>query len=154
LKAEHGGKARFRAPPPALFGVGDHSILYQPIVIQRNLGAQWAEIKKDTRPRGSSACWHCTASQTANSGQDLERATGGAVSRSYVTNLKRRLPIVVVPEWCQNHPAQTPEHPLHPRFCLTYAKSQRVTDGLELASSGGTNNNGVTVASTLYTIGD
>jgi len=28
------------------------------------------------------------------------------------------LPIAVVPEWCQKHPAQTPEHPLHPRFGL------------------------------------
>jgi hypothetical protein len=39
------------------------------------------------------------------------------------------LPIAVVPEWCQKHPAQTPEHPLHPCFWLTYAKPKWVTDG-------------------------
>jgi hypothetical protein len=41
----------------------------------------------------------------------------------------RRLAFAVMPEWCQKHPAQTPKHPLLPRFRLTYAKSERVTDG-------------------------
>ena len=39
------------------------------------------------------------------------------------------LPIAVVPEWCQKHLAQTPEHSLLPRIWHTYAESERVTDG-------------------------
>ena len=39
------------------------------------------------------------------------------------------LPIAVVPEWCQKHLTPLSEHPLHPRFWLTYAEIKRVTDG-------------------------